>query len=300
MYGMMCSIGFTINGLIRTQFFLFMAVAVTGWCTASHGAELQKFTDVRLIDSPANDGDSFLVEAGGRRLRVRLYFVDCPETSVSSRSDARRVREQTRYFGLREAARTIHFGNEARAFVRSPLANPFPLPTALATALGSSSVNRVYGFVTTAGGNDLASLLVEKGLARSYGVGRRTPDGVSRDEMTARLRDLEISAMLKGIGIWSESDPALIAESRAKQRAEERELRDMQKEVRKTGPSKGLIDLNRAGKRELMSIDGIGPVLVERIISGRPYGRVDDLRKVKGIGPKKLEKIRSYVTVGAE
>jgi DNA uptake protein ComE-like DNA-binding protein len=43
-----------------------------------------------------------------------------------------------------------------------------------------------------------------------------------------------------------------------------------------------------------MSINGIGPVLSARIIAGRPYRTVDDLLKVKGIGPKKLENIRSY------
>lgn len=56
----------------------------------------------------------------------------------------------------------------------------------------------------------------------------------------------------------------------------------------------GLLDLNTAGKEELMSINGIGPVLSARIIAGRPYRTVDDLLKVKGIGPKKLENIRSY------
>jgi len=58
------------------------------------------------------------------------------------------------------------------------------------------------------------------------------------------------------------------------------------------------LDLNTATERELQSIRGIGPVLAERIIAGRPYKTVDDLLKVKGIGPKKLEKIRPYFMVG--
>jgi len=59
-----------------------------------------------------------------------------------------------------------------------------------------------------------------------------------------------------------------------------------------------LLNLNTAGKEELMSINGIGPVLSARIIAGRPYKTVDDLLKVKGIGPKKLEKFRPYFVVG--
>jgi len=58
-----------------------------------------------------------------------------------------------------------------------------------------------------------------------------------------------------------------------------------------------LFDLNTAGKEELMSINGIGPVLSARIIAGRPYRSVDDLLKVKGIGPKRLENIRPYFVV---
>jgi len=37
-----------------------------------------------------------------------------------------------------------------------------------------------------------------------------------------------------------------------------------------------------------------------RIIAGRPYRTVDDLLKVKGIGPKRLEKFSPYVVVGKE
>jgi len=271
-----------------------------GGILPSFAADLQIFSNARLISDPANDGDSFLVEANGKSFHVRLYFVDCPETSTSSMSDAQRIREQTRYFGLSDPKRTIHFGNEAKTFVEHILAKPFTVHTAFASALGRSSEGRVYGFITTADGNDLASLLVRNGLARTHGIGRETPDGVSRDETVARLRDLEISAMLKRVGIWSETDPDRIAEFRAKQRSEVRELQEVQNQVTKAKSPQGLLNLNTATKEELQSIKGIGPVLAERIIAGRPYRTVDDLLKVKGIGPKKLENIRPYFLVGKE
>ena len=60
---------------------------------------------------------------------VRLYYVDCPETSVSSRSDRRRVLEQSRYFGLAEPAKLVAAGKEAASFVRKLLADKkFTLP----------------------------------------------------------------------------------------------------------------------------------------------------------------------------
>lgn len=62
----------------------------------------------------------------------------------------------------------------------------------------------------------------------------------------------------------------------------------------------GLINLNTATKEELMTIDGIGEVISERIIEYAQtigFSSVDDLLNVKGIGEKMLEKIRPYVCV---
>jgi len=258
------------------------------------------FSNARLINNPANDGDSFLVEANGKSFHIRLYFVDCPETLISFESDAQRVREQTRYFGLSDAKRTIHFGNEAKTFTEQALVKPFTVHTAFANALGRSSNGRVYGFITTTDGNDLASLLVKNGFARTYGTGRKTPDGVSCDEMSARFQDFEVSAMLKRVGIWLESEPDKIAELRAKQRSEEQELDESKEQVKEYSSLQSLIDLNTATKKELMSIKGIGYVLAERIIAGRPYEVIDDLLKVRGIGSKTLEKVRPYFVVNKE
>jgi len=288
--------------LIRTLRTLFLAAILTFGAIfpSSYAADLQMFSNARLIKNPANDGDSFVVEANGKSFHLRLYFVDCPETSTSSKSDAQRVREQARYFGLSPATRIIHFGNEAKTFVEHVLAKPFTVHTAFASALGRSAKGRVYGFITTAERDDLASLLVKNGLARTHGMGRKTPNGIQRNELIERLRDLETSAMLKRIGIWSESDPDRIAELRAKQRSEDQELKNLQSQVKKAKSPEGLLDLNTATEKELQSIKGIGPVLAERIIAGRPYKTVDDLLKVKGIGQKRFEKFRHYFVVGKE
>jgi competence protein ComEA len=288
-----------MNGFIKllTGSLFLIAILMFGGILPSYAADLQRLSNAQLINNPSNDGDSFLVEANGKSFHVRLYFVDCPETSIGSNSDAQRVREQTRYFGLSDAARTIHFGNEAKTFVERILAKPFTVHTAFASALGRSAKGRIYGFIITSDGNDLASLLVKNGFARTHGIGRKTPDGVSRAEMIERLRDFEISAILKRVGIWSESDSDRIAELRAKQRSEDRELQELQSQVKKANSPQSLLDLNTATEKELHSIKGIGPVLAARIIAGRPYKSVDDLLKVKGIGQKKLEIIRPYFVV---
>ncbi len=282
--------------LITLLFALTIAVInATGY--VSYAAELQKFSNVKLIDHRSNDGDSFFLEADGKTLHVRLYFVDCPETSANSKVDAQRIQEQARYFGLPDATRIVYFGNEAKAFVQNILTGNFTLHTSFATAPGRSSQGRIYGFITTASGDDLATLLVKNGFARTHGIGRETPDNTPRDEMIKRLSDLELAAILKKVGIWSESDPDQIAQLRAKQRDQDRILRELQGEIKKSQVSSNIIDINKASETELQSINGIGPVLAGRIIAGRPYKNVEELLNVSGIGPKTLEKIRPYITV---
>jgi len=263
--------------------------------------ELQTFQGARLIDDPSNDGDSFLVAVAGKRVRVRLYYVDCPETNVSSDSDARRVREQRRYFGLGGPEHIVRYGQEAARFTARVLAQPFTVHTAFANALGRSAEGRVYGFVTTADGADLGTLLVREGLARARGVGRATPDGVNRDEMKQRLADVEVSAVLRRAGVWSDSVSERIAELRATQRREEAELRQVQKLVQQQteqAVAGKRVDLNTCTLQDLEGLPGVGATLARRIVTGRPYSSVDDLLKVKRLGAKLLERLKPMVTVG--
>jgi competence protein ComEA len=68
-----------------------------------------------------------------------------------------------------------------------------------------------------------------------------------------------------------------------------------------TAAPAGPVDLNRAGVGELDALPGIGPTTAAAIVAHRdrsgPFGSIDDLLDVRGIGPAKLDAIRALVTV---
>lgn len=64
----------------------------------------------------------------------------------------------------------------------------------------------------------------------------------------------------------------------------------------------GRININLATSQQLQMLPNIGDVLAERIVTYRsehgPFDTVDDLTLVDGIGEKRLESLRQYITVG--
>ncbi len=69
---------------------------------------------------------------------------------------------------------------------------------------------------------------------------------------------------------------------------------------KKFQPGDQPIDLNTAGLDELVKLPGVGPVTAQHILvarSERPFSSIQDLKRVKGIGPKTLEKIQPFLVV---
>jgi competence protein ComEA len=61
---------------------------------------------------------------------------------------------------------------------------------------------------------------------------------------------------------------------------------------------KTLIDLNAASQKDLESLKGIGPATAKKIIDGRPYKSVEELKKA-GVSEKTIESLKPLVKVGA-
>lgn len=274
--------------------------------------------DCRLLPNESNDGDSFHVSAGGREYIFRLYFVDAAETDESI---AGRVGEQARYFRL-NTAQTLQAGELAKQFTAEKLSRPFVVRTCLQDARGRSALPRYYAFIGAAEG-DLGELLVANGLARVYGQGA-VPVGLSSPQVEwEKLQRLERDAQTQKLGVWGAAggrmsaraakpitpagadsfdawfhpaQPATIATAAPTPLSAPSAWPFPTRSAPSSTPlavtQPGKLDPNRATAQELLAISGIGPVLAERIIASRPFKSADELRRVKGIGPKKYEEIR--------
>jgi len=59
----------------------------------------------------------------------------------------------------------------------------------------------------------------------------------------------------------------------------------------------GLVNINTAEAPALEALPGVGPATSRAIVAARPFAAVDELRRVRGIGPARLRRLRPFVTV---
>jgi len=265
-----------------------------------YASNLEQFDECRLLQVAWSDGNSFpVLFPDGSELSIRLYGVDALETKINDSTLARRLRAQRRYFGISDyggspahsirLAKTL--GQEAKDLVEQLLAKPFTVYTSFSDGRGSNKYSRVYAFVVTHEGEDLATQLVREGLARAFGVYRSSPDGLHREEYRSSLQDAELVAARSSVGIWRYTDWGALPRERRAQRLEETEDAIAMGRL----PLEGTVSINRASAEELAALPGIGPTLARRIIASRPFLTIEELLRVSGIGEKTFSSIEPFL-----
>lgn len=130
-------------------------------------------------------------------------------------------------------------------------------------------------------------------LDRLPGVGPSTAESIiaARDSGVVFRRPDDLLAV-RGIG------PAALERMRSSLA-----LRDIPRPGTRTsiGARQRAVDVNRADRARLQTLPGIGPALAERIIAARRaqmFTSLEDLLRVRGIGPATVRQLRSHATVG--
>lgn len=95
---------------------------------------------------------------------------------------------------------------------------------------------------------------------------------------------------------------ALESQIKAADSARRAGLRKPKREPKQKAPPKpsGPLDLDVATEKEIEALRHVGPALARRIVADRdsfgPFGSIEGLKRVKGVGPSMVEKLDSTVT----
>lgn len=187
------------------------AVGILGACSAA-ASEWQTLEDCRLVVDQTESADTPCVEHQGKKFRIRFYFVDSPESTISN---PERVADQAAYFQTSEA-RVLEAGLGAMDLVKELLSDGFVTVTRFAKVSGSGDLPCYYGFVFVDGLTkgeqaDVNAILVSEGLARTKGLrvhapSFSTPDSTaysaSAADLSSTYEKLEAEAKRDGAGIW--------------------------------------------------------------------------------------------------
>ncbi|MBP3966155.1 ComEA family DNA-binding protein [Paenibacillus lignilyticus] len=127
--------------------------------------------------------------------------------------------------------------------------------------------------------------------------GEEPPGWVSvTDEVDTALKPFEKRIADKQAGGVKPAPEAAAASADTKP-----EIEGKKEKVRSADSADGKIDINYATVEELDAIPGIGASKAKSIIEDREknglYSSMDDLLRVKGIGPKLLEKMKSSIVL---
>ena len=139
-------------------------------------------------------------------------------------------------------------------------------------------------------------------LEQLPGIGPKRAKAIVTARAAAPLGEPDDLRRVPGFGpaAVEQLRPFVRADAPADPQLEERKKPAPVKTAAKGGklrPGDPPVNVNDATEGELQRIPGVGPVMAGAIVAARPFRTVDDLDRVKGIGPKTLEKFRPFVTV---
>jgi competence protein ComEA len=125
----------------------------------------------------------------------------------------------------------------------------------------------------------------------------KSMEGIAMKRFKGIIRCLSVVAVFMLIAL-----PVVAAEPAATQKQEP--AKAVAAPAKNAPGLEGQININTATAEQLVHLPGIGKKTADAIIEYRTkngnFKAVEDIAKVKGIGPKKLEKMKSYLVLEGE
>lgn len=60
------------------------------------------------------------------------------------------------------------------------------------------------------------------------------------------------------------------------------------------------LDLNQASPQELMQLPRVGPAMAQRMVESRPFGNLNDVNQISGMGPATRERVLPHVGIDSQ
>ena len=133
----------------------------------------------------------------------------------------------------------------------------------------------------------------------------------TRPQLAVLLIVVLVAGIGLGVGNWRRAHPALAERLERLDRvaAPPQPTVDelpLAQPPRRTAPPKSApppqpVDINHATEDELRALPGVGGVLASRIVEARerdgPFASLEDLRRVRGLGRSKIEKLTARIAL---
>ena len=219
------------------------------------------------------DGDTVAVLLSSGRIEVRLHGIDAPERGQVGGSESRAF--------LRKLV-------ERKAVDLEPVDQDRYERMVAVLYLGATNVNAEMVRAGHAWADRQYLSIADRDLCALEDGARGSRRGVWKGDVIAPWEWRE----RKGRRGFTDYSKATVATCLA-------EIPSSQARASPMRPAEGslLMNINTATQPELESLPGIGPALAERVIAGRPYRRVVDLERVRGISARMLSSMEPLLTV---
>jgi competence protein ComEA len=160
--------------------------------------------------------------------------------------------------------------------------------------LGEAKLAALRGRVSFAKAPTMTEKAKAKAEAAGSAVKSKAETAVEKTKAAAETATEKTKA---AAAVAAEKTKSATATVKAKAATAKEEMKGKAEYTKPKLPAGKIINLNSATKDELEMLPGVGPVHAQAIIDARPFAKIEDVMKVKGIKEVEFGKIKDSISV---